>query len=128
MVGSGNSRNLNANEAISGSDARSHNDNRSQGNTTSVSYRTERNAPPVYLGAIAPTVSCAGGLNAGASSQGGSGAFGFTWISADCKQTVAGQNMAAIGETRMACEIFRQTDGFKRAARRNPALNEIACR
>lgn len=98
------------------------------GQSTSVSYRNERSAPPVFLGNMAPTVSCAGGFNAGASSQGGSGAFGFTWISADCKQVVAGQNMLAAGETRLACEVFRQTDGFKRAARRNPELNEIACK
>jgi hypothetical protein len=110
-------------------DASSRNDNRSQGNTTStnVSYRSERNAPPVYLGNVAATVSCAGGFSAGSSSQGGAGALGFNWISPDCKTVVAGQNLQSLGMVDVACRVFKTTDGFKRAAKRDPSLNDVDC-
>lgn len=112
-------------------DASSQNDNRSSaaGNTTStnVSYRSERNAPPVYLGNVAATVSCAGGFSAGSSSQGGAGALGFNWISPDCKTVVAGQNLQSLGMVDVACRVFKTTDGFKRAAKRDPSLNDVDC-
>jgi len=112
-------------------DASSQNDNRSSaaGNTTStnVSYRSERNAPPVYLGNVAATVSCAGGFSAGSSSQGGAGALGFNWISPDCKTVVAGQNLQSLGMVDVACRVFKTTDGFKRAAKRDPSLNAVDC-
>jgi hypothetical protein len=145
VVGSGNSANLNHNDAnaVSGAsskaeqslsnatDASSRNDNRSAatGNatTTVVSTKVERNAPPVYLGNIAATVSCAGGFNAGSSSTGGAGALGFTWISPDCKQVVAGDKMLSLGMADTACKIFKATDGFKRAARRDPSLRDVSC-
>jgi hypothetical protein len=98
-----------------------------RGGDTNVSYRTERNAPPVYLGNVAATVSCAGGFSAGSSSQGGAGALGFNWISPDCKTVVAGQNLQSLGMVDVACRVFKTTDGFKRAAKRDPSLNDVDC-
>jgi hypothetical protein len=98
-----------------------------RGGDTNVSYRTERNAPPVYLGNVAATVSCAGGFSAGSSSQGGAGALGFNWISPDCKTVVAGQNLQSLGMVDVACRIFKTTDGFKRAAKRDQSLKNVDC-
>lgn len=142
--GSGNSANLNKNDATSIADAKATatNDGNTitngavtqqggavsqRGGDTNVSYRTERNAPPVYLGNVAATVSCAGGFSAGSSSQGGAGALGFNWISPDCKTVVAGQNLQSLGMVDVACRVFKTTDGFKRAAKRDPSLNDVDC-
>lgn len=159
VIGSGNSANLNNNDAtaisgsVSGADSSSSavsgsnsgatsssggnsitngpttvgGQAASNSSTTNVSYRTERNAPPVYLGNVAATVSCAGGFSAGSSSQGGAGALGFNWISPDCKTVVAGQNLQSLGMVDVACRVFKTTDGFKRAAKRDPSLNNVDC-
>lgn len=99
----------------------------SNATNVSTSYVSQRNAPPVYLGNVAATVSCAGGFQAGGSQSGGSGALGFTWISPDCKQVVAGQNMQSLGMVDVACRIFKATDGYKRAVKRDPALADVDC-
>lgn len=97
------------------------------GQSTSITLEDVANAPPVFLGNMTATMSCAGSFNAGGSSQDGAGALGFTWVSADCKTVVAGHNMAAIGLRDVACEVYKTTDGYKRAAKANPALASIDC-
>lgn len=159
VSGSGNSANLNKNDAtaisgsVSGADSSSSAVSGSQsgatsnsgGNsitngpttvggqaasntsTTNVSYRTERNAPPVYLGQLTATMSCSGSFNAGSSSQGGSGAFGFTWISGDCRSVVTADKFRELGMVDTSCKILKTTKGFKRAAKANPELTNIDC-
>lgn len=97
------------------------------GQSTNIRFEDVANAPPVFLGNMTATMSCAGSFNAGGSSQDGAGALGFTWVSADCKTVVAGHNMAAIGLRDVACEVYKTTDGYKRAAKANPALASIDC-
>ena len=112
-------------------DASSANDNRSNaaGNTTStvVSFKDERNAPPVYLGQLSATMSCSGSFNAGSSSPGGAGAFGFTWISGDCRSVVAADKFRELGMIDTSCKILKTTKGFKRAAKADPTLASIDC-
>jgi len=112
-----------------GADARSTNDNKSaaQGNITTVTTKVERNAPPVYLGNVTATMSCAGGFQAGSSSQGGSGALGFSWISADCRSVVAADKFREIGMVDTACRILKTTKGFQRAAKRDASLKDVSC-
>ncbi len=98
-----------------------------RGGDTNVSYRTERNAPPVYLGQLTATMSCSGSFNAGSSSQGGSGAFGFTWISGDCRSVVTADKFRELGMVDTSCKILKTTKGFKRAAKANPELANIDC-
>ena len=87
----------------------------------------ERNAPPTYLGNLTATMSCSGSFNAGGSDRNGSGAFGFTWTSADCKSVVAGDRFQSLGMVDVACRIWKTTDGFKRAAKLDPSLNFTNC-
>lgn len=128
-------------------DASSQNDNRStaSGNTTNVgattvggqkasnttnvstSYVSERNAPPVYLGQLTATMSCSGSFQAGGSQTGGSGAFGFTWISGDCRSVVAADKFRELGMVDTACKILKTTKGFKRAAARDRSLANVDC-
>lgn len=125
-------------------DASSTNDNRSSassaGNSTmvggqqaantttvSTSYVAERNAPPVYLGNLTATMSCSGSFQAGGSQQGGSGAFGFTWISGDCRSVVAADKFRELGMVDTACRILKTTKGFKRAAKADASLKNVDC-
>lgn len=114
--------------------ASSANDNRSSaaGNTTVTnvggdSTLVERNAPPVFLGNLTATMSCAGGFNAGASDRNGSGAFGFTWISADCRSVVIGREFVGIGMPDVACRVWKTTKGYKRAVKADPSLANVDC-
>lgn len=114
--------------------ASSANDNRSSaaGNTTVTnvggdSTLVERNAPPVFLGNLTATMSCAGGFNAGASDRNGSGAFGFTWISSDCRSVVIGREFVGIGMPDVACRIWKTTKGYKRAVKADPSLANVDC-
>lgn len=112
--------------------ASSANDNRSSasGNTTVVggdSTLVERNAPPVFLGNLSATMSCAGGFNAGASDRNGSGAFGFTWISGDCRSVVIGREFVGIGMPDVACRVWKTTKGYKRAVKADPSLADVDC-
>lgn len=128
-------------------DASSKNDNRStaQGNLTNVgpttvggqqaenttnvstSYVSQRNAPPVYLGNITATMSCTGSFQAGGSQAAGSGAFGFTWISGDCRTTVAADKFRELGMIDTACKLLKTTKGFKRAAKIDASLRDVSC-
>lgn len=103
------------------------------GNVTTVdaqdhsSTLVERNAPPVFLGNLTATMSCSGSFNAGGSDRNGSGAFGFTWISKDCRQVVMGREFAGIGMVDVACRIWKASDGYKRAVKRDPSLANVDC-
>lgn len=114
--------------------ASSANDNRSSaaGNTTVTnvggdSTLVERNAPPVFLGNLSATMSCSGGFNAGASDRNGSGAFGFTWISGDCRSVVIGREFVGIGMPDVACRVWKTTKGYKRAVKADPSLADVDC-
>jgi hypothetical protein len=114
--------------------ASSANDNRSSanGNTTVTnvggdSTLVERNAPPVFLGNLSATMSCSGGFNAGASDRNGSGAFGFTWISGDCRSVVIGREFVGIGMPDVACRVWKTTNGYKRAVKADPSLSDVDC-
>lgn len=97
------------------------------GQNTSVSFKTERNAPPVYLGGLTATMSCSGSFQAGSSSQGGSGAFGLSWISGDCRSVVAADKFRELGMVDTSCRILKTTKGFARAAKKDPSLKDISC-
>lgn len=96
-------------------------------NTTNVSYRTERNAPPVFLGAITPT-SCGGSFNAGGSSRDGAGGFGFSWVGKECAIRMVGDRYQQLGMVDTACEVYKSTKAFKTAAKRNPKLANLDCK
>lgn len=113
--------------------ASSANDNRSSaaGNTTVTnvggdSTVVERNAPPVFLGAITPT-SCGGSFNAGGSSRDGAGGFGFSWVGTECAIRLLGDRYQQLGQVDIACELYSSTKAFKKAAKRNPKLASIDC-
>lgn len=111
--------------------ASSQNANNSQasGNTTVVggdSTLVERNAPPVFLGALTPT-SCGGGFNAGGSSRDGAGAFGIQWVGKECRMRMIGDRYHALGMVDTACEVYKATKGFKDAAKANPNLRDLDC-
>lgn len=97
------------------------------GQSTSIKFEDVANAPPVFLGNVSATMSCAGGFNAGGSSQDGSGAFGFTWVSSDCRSVVSADKFRELGMVDTACKILKTTKGFQRAAKRDPSLNDIDC-
>lgn len=113
--------------------ASSANDNRSSaaGNTTVTnvggdSTLVERNAPPVFLGALTPT-SCGGGFNAGGSSRDGAGAFGIQWVGKECRIRMVGDRYHALGMVDTACEVYKTTKGFRDAAKVNPKLRDLDC-
>lgn len=101
--------------------------NKGVSNSTSVRFEDVANAPPVYLGNISATMSCAGGFNAGGSSQDGAGALGFSWISNDCRSVVAADKFRELGMVDTACRILKTTKGFKRAAKADPTLASVDC-
>jgi hypothetical protein len=116
--------------------ASSANENRSSasGNTTATTVNVggdstlvERNAPPVFLGNLTATMSCAGGFNAGASDRNGSGALGFTFVSGDCRSVVMGREFVGIGMPDVACRIWKTTKGYKRAVKADPSLANVDC-
>lgn len=97
------------------------------GQSTSIKFEDVANAPPVFLGNITATMSCAGGFNAGGSSQDGAGAFGFSWVSADCRTVVIGKEFAGIGMPDVACRVWKTTKGYKRAVKADPSLANVDC-
>lgn len=97
------------------------------GQSTNIKFEDVANAPPVFLGNITSTMSCAGGFNAGGSSQDGSGALGFSWVSGDCRSVVAADKFRELGMVDTACRILKTTKGFKRAAKSDPSLNDVSC-
>jgi hypothetical protein len=115
--------------------ASSANDNRSNasGNTTATTVNVggdstlvERNAPPVFLGAITPT-SCGGSFNAGGSSRDGAGGFGFSWVGTECAIRQLGDRYQQMGQVDIACELYSSTKAFQKAAKRNPKLASLDC-
>src|SRR5688572_26224068 len=86
----------------------------------------ERNAPPVFLGAITPT-SCGGSFNAGGSSRDGAGGFGFSWVGTECAIRQLGDRYQQMGQVDTACELYSSTKAFKKAAKRNPKLRRLDC-
>jgi hypothetical protein len=92
------------------------------GDTTLV----ERNAPPVFLGAITPT-SCGGSFNAGGSSRDGAGGIGFSWVGTECAIRQLGDRYQQMGQVDTACELYRSTKAFQKAAKRNPKLASLDC-
>lgn len=97
------------------------------GQSTNIKFEDVANAPPVFLGNITSTMSCAGGFNAGGSSQDGSGALGFSWVSGDCRSVVAADKFRELGMVDTACKILKTTKGFKRAVKSDPSLNDVSC-
>lgn len=111
------------------------NQSSASGNTTSTnvtnniggdSTLVERNAPPVFLGALTPT-SCGGGFNAGGSSRDGAGALGIQWVGKECRIRMVGDRFHAMGMVDSACEIYKTTKGFRDAAKVNPKLRDLDC-
>lgn len=100
--------------------------NSANANNTSVTMKTERNAPPVFLGAITPT-SCGGSFNAGGSSRDGAGGLGFSWVGKECRIRQVGDRYHALGMVDTACEIYKTTKGFRDAAKANPKLRDLDC-
>jgi hypothetical protein len=116
-------------------DASSRNANQSSasGNTTATTVNVggdstlvERNAPPVFLGALTPT-SCGGGFNAGGSNRDGAAAFGLQWVGKECRIRMVGDRFHAMGMVDSACEIYKTTKGFRDAAKVNPKLRDLDC-
>lgn len=97
------------------------------GQSTNIKFEDVANAPPVFLGNVSATMSCAGGFNAGGSSQDGAGALGFTWVSGDCRSVVAADKFRELGMVDTACKILKTTKGYKRAAKADPSLNDVSC-
>lgn len=97
------------------------------GQSTNIKFEDVANAPPVFLGNITSTMSCAGGFNAGGSSQDGAGALGFSWVSGDCRSVVAADKFRELGMVDTACKILKTTKGFKRAVKSDPSLADVSC-
>jgi hypothetical protein len=97
------------------------------GQSTNIKFEDVANAPPVFLGNISATMSCSGGFNAGGSSQDGSGALGFSWVSGDCRSVVAADKFRELGMVDTACKILKTTKGFKRAVKSDPSLADVSC-
>lgn len=105
------------------------NQSSSAGNTTVVggdSTLVERNAPPVFLGAVMPT-NCGGSVQAGGSTTSGAGAFGFSYVGRECEKRMVADRFQQYGQVDVACRIMKTSKAFKAAVKDDPSLASIDC-
>lgn len=146
VVGSGNSANLNKNDAtaisgsVSGADSSSSAVSGSNSGATSSSggnslkggdiniggdtYQTKRNAPGIVGGSVFPTATCKAGFGIGGSGAAGGGLINIATTDKECQTIVLSQNFAAIGKNETACELLKVTKTWARAVKKNPTLAE----